>query len=282
MDWEWGGSNVIGINTDYNYLIGRSTFLPDDYDLANRSDPDIHGCKKLYDDLLFLYFSEFVGAENKEQQFYGEKVDDIDTAWDNYYHLNNENPIEKSSTKKPPFYTIFYKKFLLSSDYIGPSVHWASQKGLSDNELSIYRTIGGHIVWPRGRNNTINYARGGKDSFYDRIDWTLFLVKLCYDSAFEKERVENELSRISFCSAVIDKCKKLVKSILQDKNWFDEFGSFKTFANHFLLMNSFVDSDFEIKWFAPPIPILPDNYRDFVENNTKAVISRNKIIKEKS
>ena len=52
------------------------------------------------------------------------------------------------------------KEWLLSIDYIGPSINWALREleigGLSKYDiietLNVCRTIGGHIVWPRGSN----------------------------------------------------------------------------------------------------------------------------------
>lgn len=102
---------------------------------------------------------------------------------------------------KPLFYSFFiYKEkhsekeyFILSSDYIGPSIEQARSIGkLEDfeikNFLRISRTLGGHIVWPRGDNMkpTINQVKGGEIilnsgyGFYDRIDWTIFLLKIYY------------------------------------------------------------------------------------------------------
>ena len=45
------------IDTKYNYLIGNSEGIPDDYDYKNRPDPDSDGCKKLYDDVIRIFFS---------------------------------------------------------------------------------------------------------------------------------------------------------------------------------------------------------------------------------
>lgn len=68
--------------------------------------------------------------------------------------LNIEN--KKLIFRNQPTYTLFVNEdeFLLSSDYIGPSIYWARECGIEDSEirefLKICRTIGGHIVWPRG------------------------------------------------------------------------------------------------------------------------------------
>ena len=87
------------------------------------------------------------------------------------------------------------KEWLLSIDYIGPSINWALREleigGLSKYDiietLNVCRTIGGHIVWPRGSNLVykINQTRGGGNSVYDRIDWTLYLVQFCYKYDFD-------------------------------------------------------------------------------------------------
>ena len=52
--------------------------------------------------------------------------------------------------------------------------------------LKISRTLGGHLVWPRGNNKSVNTLKGGKlkagcnYGFYDRIDWVLLLLKIFY------------------------------------------------------------------------------------------------------
>lgn len=280
------------MDTSFNYLIGKSEKLPKDYNYVYRPDPDTDGCKRLYDDIILIYFKEFGKVENKEQSFKyrdDKKSPSLKELWQKYELLNNDKPKRKSDLDKPPFYTIIYKDYyLLSSDYIGPSIYWAEKSGLEKSEiieiLDICRTIGGHIVWPRGKKRqlpTINQARGGKKSFYDRIDWTLFLVKFSYANNFDKETIIKKLDlEFDFDTDTVKRCEALVEVIIEDKNWFLEFETFEKFCKQFLLVNSFVNGNYEINWLAPRVPILPDDYRNFSNKNCGAIQLRNKIIKE--
>ena len=69
----------------------------------------------------------------------------------------------------------------LGSDYIGCSSYWATKASVTSAELTNYlkisRTIGGHVVWPRIGNLSINPCRGGSRGFYDRLDLTLLDLK---------------------------------------------------------------------------------------------------------
>ena len=84
------------IDIKYNYLIGKASELPQNFDIDSRIDPDTCGCKKLYDDIVEAYFGDIqlnikngiIKVENIEQRF----------------------------SNKPPFYTIFINtdKYFLS------------------------------------------------------------------------------------------------------------------------------------------------------------------------
>lgn len=97
--------------------------------------------------------------------------------------------------------TINKKTFYLSSDYIGPSKHYAAQAYRANNRdehkemadiFNVCRCFEGHIIWPKGQiidnnhvyipygpsgKNTINMSRGGDKGVFDRIDVTLYLLK---------------------------------------------------------------------------------------------------------
>ena len=278
------------MNIHYNYLIGAEEKLPTSYNYKNRPDPDLNGCKKLYDDIIEAYLMDGIIKDksevmNKEQQFrYNKEKDKVNNKelWKRYFELNNDRPKEESPINKPPFYTIVYKNFLLSSDYIGPSIYWAEQKGLTREQiidiLNNCRTIGGHIIWPRGCGITINQARGGEETFYDRIDWTLYLIKLFCDNDFNYEKVL-DICVDEFEKEYIYSIKKVLNSINAYKEWFKEFGtsssSFENFCKQFRLKESFVKENLDIIWLASPIPILPDDYIEFVNNNIDAIKKRN-------
>ena len=38
---------------------------------------------------------------------------------------------------------------------------------------------------------------------------------------------------------------------------------------------NFVNEKYDVNWFAPPIPFLPDDYELFAENNISAIEKRN-------
>lgn len=282
------------MNIKYNYLHGNDKELTSNYNIDTRPDPDIDGCKKLYDDIVEAYFIDGIiqkkDIEVLEQQFkYNKQYAQVSNKelWQRYFSLNNTNPQKESAIYKPPFYTIIYKKeFYLSSDYIGPSIYWAKQKGMTQeqqiNILNKCRTIGGHIVWPRGNGTTINQARSGKKSFYDRIDWTLFLIKQFCDNEFDICKTD-EVCENMFGINNINHIKKVLVAINTYQKWFKEFGhynvAFKNFCKQFKLVGCFVNQEYDINWLAPPIPFLPNNYDLFVENSIIAIEKRNKLLK---
>lgn len=259
----------------YNYLIGKSyNDFPNNFDVDNRIDPDT--CKgimdketrektgkKLYDDLKDCFFTEpHIKTENREQH-------DI---------------YDKGSF----FYTIFVNdsEFRLSSDYIGPSIYWAKELGIKDDKiidfLKIARTLGGHILWPRGKQPTVNQAKAGSSGFYDRIDWTLLAIKIFYEII----KNENETSFISKCKELLplqvsdykqfkDKFKKIYDALKSHKLWFEKLETFNTFCDFYKLKGSFVDEQYNVIVLAPLFPILPQNYEKYIEENIKAIVNRN-------
>ncbi len=282
------------MNVKYNYLIGKTENLPLDYDIGSRSEPETDGCKRLYDDLIALFFFNDAVA-NLEQQFpYNpqkcktDKRRTLQDYWNRYNKLNNENAKKPSRNLKPPYYTIKYinHDILLSADYIGPSIFWIKNEGIEDKKvvslLNTSRTIGGHIVWPRGFGQnqlTINCAKGGSKGVYDRIDWTLQLAKIFYETKDNKYR-----------GAFLDSCKKfsgdnyseyenafrnMYNALSNSKEWFELIGNFNDFCKKFRLKGAFVDEKNNIIWFANPFPIMPKNYLDYAEKNCNAVEMRN-------
>lgn len=214
-----------------NYLFDLYPDFPNDFNLHNRLDPDCCS-KELYDDLRATFFSD---EQNK------------------IIHISNVENRQQHFGNSPAFYTMFVddNTYLLSSDYIGPSVYWAEKAGLSDNEiinyLRISRTLGGHVVFPRGEHSrvtyhfppnrfgnvypiTLNNARGGKKGYYDRFDLTLFALK----QLFEDKEIANKLIK---------------KAWLNYSDWFDLFkvngNGFNTFIDFFKL-NDFVDKNYEV------------------------------------
>ena len=276
------------MNIKYNYLIGKAENLSSDYDVTGRPDPDVDGCEKLYDDLIAAFFTDEAVENHKQKYMYNPEKCRMDQEralndyWNSYNKLNNKNPDKHIGRWKPPYYTIKYKyhDILLSADYIGPSVNILlnGTKTIDIiNILNISRTIGGHIAWPRSLGNdkvTVNQARR---KFYDRIDWTLWLVKVFYDkreeflnyceSEFGDNYLENK-----------EKFEKMKDALSNSREWFELIGNFKEFCKKFKLKGSFVDNENNIIWFAERFPIIPKNYFNYADKNSKAIESRNKKI----
>lgn len=273
----------IMIDAKYNYLTCGFDKLAEDYNYKNRPDPDRFS-KKLYDDLIEVYFGD-LPATNKIQQFKfrGEDVNEKDAAWVNYICLNKNDPdcFVKDEAKQPPFFTIVWNNHLMSADYIGPSVYWADKCGCSKevilNILNIARTIGGHIVWPRGKGRTVNQARGGNKSLYDRIDWTLFVLRSYYECYGNKEATVRFIQQ-EYPQIKPEQYKLVLDAIKRYSEWFNEFGRFPDFCDRFLLKGSFVNESYEIVWLAPACPMLPSDYNQYVQNCLDSISKRNSII----
>lgn len=280
------------LDIKYNYLIGSSQNLPSDFNIDDRSDPDTDGCKKLYDDIIEAYFhgTKDHTIENVEQQFRPDKYKDLNLQWRNYEKLNNTFPVPKNKDKQPPCYTIFIDKgkkdeVLLSADYFGPSIYWAIELGITDEQirefLNISRSIGGHIVWPRGSHikNKINPSRA---AVYDRSDWTLLLLKIYFENRDEKTFLDEADSLIpkefrgkeNFNS----KFKRVYSAFCDSNKWIDSIGSFEKFCLQFKLLGSFVDENFNVIRLADLFPLLPKDYKDYIKNTCQAIKLRNAIL----
>lgn len=269
------------LNTNYNYLIESTLPLPEDFNIYNRRDPD--SCsKKLYDDILLAFF--------------------LDQKQNESNHIKCYENFKQQYKNKPPFYTIRVtldddlNQVLLSSDYIGPSVYWAQQANMSDSEirafLRVCRTIGGHILWPRGSDitfdgtRTINQAKGGSKGVYDRTDWTLLLIKLYYSCL--SEGCPSEDAFIGHLKAFFpnqnitetNSCIGMYYAIKRAHEvWFKLFPSFRSFCKQFCLIGSLVDEDCNIINMTEWFPIFEkNNYIEFVEHLTDAIKKRNRVI----
>lgn len=280
------------LDIKYNYLIGSSQPLPSDYNIDDRPDPDTDGCKKLYDDIIEAYFhgikDNTIG--NLEQQFRPDKNKDLDLQWSNYGKLNNTSPVPKNKDKQPPCYTIFIDKekedkVLLSADYFGPSIYWAIESGINNEQiiefLNISRSIGGHIVWPRGSHikNKINPSRA---AVYDRPDWTLLLLKIYYEKRDEKSFLEevNSLIPIEFRGEenFNSKFKRVYSAFCDSNKWIDLIGSFEKFCLQFKLLGSFVDGNLDVIRLADTFPLLPKDYKGYIKSTCQAIKLRNTIL----
>ncbi len=227
------------------------------YLIGLMNDPD-SSSQKLYDDLVALYFCDNPKANNRKQQ-YGQN---------------------------PAFYTIETDKYLLSADYIGPSVHWAQKKGVSDVEimefLKICRTIGGHIVWQRGLGKgieTVNQARGGASGVYDRFDWTLLLLQIYLSGDEKKKSAFVKKAKLQAPDETMEDKISVLFQAFSASPWLNEF-KFNSFCDKFYLHGSFVSKEYRVVKLAPWFPILPTDYSAYINKVSERVTVRNKLIQD--
>lgn len=179
-------------------------------DLNHRVDPDSK-CEKLYKDFNSLFFQ---GKLPNDETIDGVKIverhnDKGESYWETVVNVGSG-------------------RIGLGMDYIGPSIYWAQKAGLRDEEIlgfiSISRTIGGHLIWPRwiydGEKyvkdlSSINMARGGEDGVFDRIDFTLLYLKLWYEGEHKDNRVFSAFD--------------------SNRIWLEKFVDFDSFIDYFKL-----------------------------------------------
>lgn len=157
-----------------------------------------------------------------------------------------------------------------SSDYIGPSATRAFQMGVDDltvgTAIKECRTIGGHMIWPKHTGN-VNASRGR--AACDRIDITLLEIKDFYESNFFDKPFLSQAIR---------------NALVRDKMWFEKFRNFEGFSNVFLLVDSFVDTNYQVVELAAInpenafVPETEEKYRRFIQENINAVKRRNELI----
>ena len=190
-----------------NYTFDFYPDFPNDFVLEDRVDPDGQS-RVLYDDLLKIFFNE----EAKKK-------------------LGIESVKRKGCSL-----LINEGDYIITSDYIGASVNWGIRAGLtfddSINLISISRTIGGHVMFPKGgRKQTVNQARGGSVGYYDRFDLTLFAIKSWFKG-------EGNI--------------KITRAIDNYKEWFNLFrdtdNSEKSFINfiEFFKLEEFVSEKYDV------------------------------------
>ena len=205
-----------------NYLFDLYPYFPKGFSLDDRrKDPDV--CSKaLYDDLCEAFFDD----DSKEKL----KITSVCNKCQNF--------------GKGDFYTLSIDKgeHLLSSDYIGASIYWAQKAGLDDEKikenLKISRTIGGHILFPRGekidgKSVTVNLTRGGEKGYYDRFDLTLYAIKEWF--------VGNNDPIIGYAIELYRKWFKLFFDYDNCKNGFENFVEFFKLEGFIYEQNKIID-----------------------------------------
>jgi len=130
-------------------------------------------------------------------------------------------------------------------------------------------TIGAYIIFPNNRiagSQTINQARGCNSRIDDRFDLTLECIRRMY----------------------LGETSPLHTALMKYKYFFDIFGSFKGYVNHFLLEDLIHDHEtMEIKFYLPFDGFETnagfqsiDQYRVYKTEVMNFIRSRNKRIKE--
>lgn len=181
------------------------------------------------------------------------------------------------------FNLVNYYGVRLSCDYIAPSRVWAHYVGIEDREIGEYllyaRTIGGHMIWPVHRIPTINTARAGGGSLFDRIDLALYEIQRFYLRNVDKSKFPQSLWNVLHNDIEIT-------FLLSFSN--NQYGkeAFKTIIDFWLLQDFVMDDekeDYRIISLATSVenvkipvsehePILPGNtsniwWKDIVSGN---------------
>lgn len=229
-------------------------------EIRKSNDPDSHS-KELYKDWEKFIKGQLPTLSEEEfrnlRKFFsfesGSKHDPIQKKNGSYCLAVTTQSVTKDRKKK---YTYANwgtpdsgAKWVVSSDYIGASAHWAKKASIDSKRfykhLKIARLLGGHMLFPKSRDNnngkkldgknesiiyeTINQSRGG-NIYFDRFDLTLLAIKDCYTN-----------KKIDFM-----KINNIHVAIKNYNYYFDLFGEglngFKNFINFFEL-NEFVRKD---------------------------------------
>ena len=203
----------------YNYFKEvNPNFDKPEFDLKDRKDPDMSS-EKLIKDLANIFVDNKQTPCGKTIKLASvEQTRDRNKRW--YAKVQVFDVADYSCS------------FGLTSDYIGASINWAIESGVSKEEilkhLLVSRTLDGHILfptwystkderswekWPDGIS--INMAKGGKSGYYDRIDYTLLAIKNFYSTSTNGNKI----------SHVIEK----------NRIWFELFCDFDKYVKYFKL-----------------------------------------------
>lgn len=205
----------------------------------------------------------------------GECYKDADECSSRLYrdllHIWNED----NSLKLDKFNLIDNKGVRLSCDYIGPSKAWAHYIGMKDKEIGEFllgaRTIGGHILWPVHCIPTINTARAGGASLFDRIDLALYEIRRFYLNEDRKSKFPQVLWSVLQ--------KDIEKNFLLGFSGY-KYGedAFKAFVDFWLLQDFVVDyekGDYSVVSLATS----EDNMRNKVSENEPVFPGNNELFR---
>jgi hypothetical protein len=168
-------------------------------------------------------------------------------------------------------------EFFLSSDSVMPSfTRWKRMQEIMnqfpEEEHEAFRTlgytIGAMMIWPAnrtpGQRLTINGLRGFSPQICDRMDLTLECVRRHYLG------MDNPLASV----------------LISNRAYFDLFGDFNGFVQHFLLQDLVSDDGSDILFFSPfndftgpARPTTVDEYRRYRERSIAFINKRNERIR---
>lgn len=221
---------------------------------------------------------------------------------DKILNQNDNARIWKIENKEREYKIYFNekKKFLFTTDYIGPSRSWVTDDLIIDPQkrevellkyedqiLEQSRVLAGHIIWPTYNSKyTTNQSRGG-NGFYDRIDCTFELLKIfmdnqCYNWKNIDNRIISKLLKTypEYKEAIISKkVYSVFKSFYRYKEYYKILESFKKFCElHSLIGNFVIEDNGELKVVnlqpkSSLIPITKPNL-EYTRNNLEKIKQR--------
>lgn len=125
---------------------------------------------------------------------------------------------------------------------------------------------------------------------YDRIDWTLLLLKEYFDiiqHSTQNDKEEFMMKANGYLEMQFrnkrnfdDKFSEMFEAFQSSRKWFEQFNTFNSFCNQFCLVGSFVDDEYRIIRMTDLFPILPKNYSAYITNICDSVGKRTKLICE--
>lgn len=106
------------------------------------------------------------------------------------------------------------------------NIYGGNYQWIEDYKL-IRSSLNAHFLWPRNGNNTINTVR--HRIFNDRIDFTLYEIKLFYENNFDSNNL---------------KMKSAFDNIIT-KEWLKKFNTFKNLCD-MMQLTIFVDNNYDV------------------------------------
>lgn len=149
---------------------------------------------------------------------------------------------------------------------------------------------------------TINTAKGGSSGIFDRIDWCLKLLKIYYlnitirhyeerkkmflnhedvDELLKYRNLTEDEQNSGFCS--LNSVNSLFHAFENSKDWLELFIDFRRFIQYFHLQNIINENgDYTVQPLIDWFPILPEEYKDYINNSVVFIQKRSVDILDKS